>query len=183
LQVLLVRARALMFFSLFEGFGMPLLEAFAAGTPVACSDTSSLPEVGGNAVMTCNPTDPAAMSQLMSRLFADGDLCEQLKANGKERLARYSWHASAAQLVDACARIQLRAPATTQAAALPLHRLGTYLESVQTNRAAWTRIGKHLAGGPLRWVFRLLPDSVVRSLMRLLPSSVVDSLKRLVRAA
>ncbi len=109
LQVLLARARALVFFSLFEGFGMPLLEAFAAGTPVACSNTTSLPEVGGDAVLTCDPTDPFAMSELMTRLYEDQELCQRLKVRGKERLARYSWHASAAQFIDACSRIQRRA--------------------------------------------------------------------------
>ncbi len=74
-------------------------------------------------------------------------------------------------------------PALTQATALPLHRLGLYLESVQTNRAAWLKVSKHLAAGPLRWVFHLLPERVVQALLRLLPRSVVQSLKKLVRAA
>jgi glycosyltransferase involved in cell wall biosynthesis len=183
LQVLLARARALVFFSLFEGFGMPLLEAFAAGTPVACSNTTSLPEVGGDAVLSCDPTDLAAMSDLMTRLCEDAELRERLKVRGKERLARYSWHASAAQFIEACQRIQRRVPALSAAPTLPLDRLGRYLESVQSNRAAWLKVSKHLAAGPLRWVFHLLPDRVVQALMRLLPSSVVQSLKKLVRAA
>src|SRR5262249_39666835 len=95
LQILLARARAPLFFSLFEGFGMPLLEAFAAGPPVACSNTTSLPEVGGDAVLTCDPTDPAAMSDLMGRVLADQPLRDRLTARGRERLALYSWHASA----------------------------------------------------------------------------------------
>jgi len=55
-------ATALAYFSLFEGFGMPLLEAFHHGTPVICSNTTSLPEVGGDAVLSCDPTDVPAMA-------------------------------------------------------------------------------------------------------------------------
>ena len=67
LRKLLESARALVFFSLHEGFGMPLLEAFDAGTPVLCSNTTSLPEVGGDAVLSCDPTDEDAMSKLDGR--------------------------------------------------------------------------------------------------------------------
>lgn len=109
LQALLRRAEALVFFSLFEGFGMPLLEAFQAGTPVLCSNTTSLPEVGGDAVLTADPTDPAAMSGAMACLLREPGLPGRLVAAGKERLQLYSWEASARNLVDACRRVADRA--------------------------------------------------------------------------
>ncbi|HZK80185.1 MAG TPA: glycosyltransferase family 1 protein, partial [Humisphaera sp.] len=74
LQALMAKAQALAFFSLHEGFGIPLLEAFAVRTPVICSNTTSLPEVGGDAVLSCDPTDVDAMQGLMRRILADQDL-------------------------------------------------------------------------------------------------------------
>jgi glycosyltransferase involved in cell wall biosynthesis len=136
LQVLLARSRGLLFFSLFEGFGMPLLEAFAAGTPVACSNTTSLPEVGGDAVLTCDPNDPAAMSDLMIRLHQDQDLRERLTDRGKEQLTRFSWQASAAALIAGCKRVHQRAKLLTEAPVLAIDRLNQFLEFVQADRAA-----------------------------------------------
>jgi glycosyltransferase involved in cell wall biosynthesis len=125
LRVLLERARALVFFSLYEGFGMPLLEAFDAGTPVICSNTTSLPEVGGDAVVTCDPTDVDAMAALMERILKDDALRETLVKRGKSRLDIYSWEKSADNLIAACERVGARQTAVTGSraasdAALPL---------------------------------------------------------------
>ena len=95
LTALMKGARALTFFSLFEGFGMPLLEAFALGTPVICSDRTSLPEVGGDAVLSCDPTDPEAMSVLMERVTAEPALRRQMVEKGRLRLGLFSWQRSA----------------------------------------------------------------------------------------
>jgi glycosyltransferase involved in cell wall biosynthesis len=105
LRKLLEGARALVFFSLYEGFGMPLLEAFDAGTPVLCSNTTSLPEVGGNAVLSCDPNDVEAMSQLMDRILAEPQLGPELVRRGKERLRRFTWEESADNLMAACERV------------------------------------------------------------------------------
>ena len=105
LRVLMEQARALVFFTLYEGFGIPLLEAFDAGTPVICSNTTSLPEVGGDAVLSCDPTDLEAMASLMERLLADEILRKTLIRRGKYRLGAYSWEKSAHSLMAACARV------------------------------------------------------------------------------
>lgn len=105
LRVLYERARALVFFSLYEGFGMPLLEAFDAGTPVVCSNTTSLPEVGGNAILTCDPTDVTAMAALMKCIHEDDELRAKLVNHGKARLHVYSWENSANSLIAACERL------------------------------------------------------------------------------
>ena len=105
LRILLERSCALVYFSLYEGFGIPLLEAFDAGTPVICSNTTSLPEVGGNAVLMCSPTDIEAMASLMERIIVDGDLRASLVQRGKEQLDNYSWEKSAHNLVNACKRV------------------------------------------------------------------------------
>jgi glycosyltransferase involved in cell wall biosynthesis len=135
LDVLTARARALVFFSLFEGFGMPLLEAFAAGTPVVCSDTTSLPEVGGDAVLSCDPTDVAAMSDALARVAGDEALRAGLTERGKKRLALYRWEESAARLVAACGRVAARAPRPPGPLGA-VHRLNQFLEELETDREA-----------------------------------------------
>ena len=109
LRVLLERARALVFFSLYEGFGMPLLEAFDAGTPVICSNTTSLPEVGGDAILTCDPKDVSAIATLMDRIQSDDALRGKLVKCGKTRLGDYSWEKSAHSLIAACERVTMTA--------------------------------------------------------------------------
>jgi glycosyltransferase involved in cell wall biosynthesis len=111
LRRLFLKTKALVFFSLYEGFGMPLLEAFDAGAPVVCGDTTALPEVGGDAVLSCDPTDVEAMSSLMERIGADEKLRAELIAKGKERLKAYTWERSAQNLFDAFERVVRRADA------------------------------------------------------------------------
>ncbi|MHC1788867.1 glycosyltransferase [Solidesulfovibrio sp.] len=87
LSALLTGAKALIFPSLFEGFGMPLVEAMAVGTPILCSDVTSLPEVGGDAALYFDPRRPDDMAAAMARLLDEPGLAERLVARGRERLA------------------------------------------------------------------------------------------------
>jgi glycosyltransferase involved in cell wall biosynthesis len=112
LRALYEGARALVFFSLFEGFGTPLLEAFSARTPVICSNTTSLPEVGGDAVLTCDPTDVQTMSSLMERVAGDEETRNILTANGEKVLPNYTWERSADNLMAACRRVAAAQAAT-----------------------------------------------------------------------
>lgn len=105
LRYLLEHARALVFFSLYEGFGIPLLEAFDAGVPVVCSNTTSLPEVGGDAVLSCDPTDVHAMAAAMQRVLCDVELRAAMIRKGKTRLGHYSWERSARNFIEACQRV------------------------------------------------------------------------------
>ena len=89
------KATALLFFSLFEGFGIPILEAFKAETPVICSDTTSLPEVSGDAALRCDPMDTHAMASLMVRIYEDKDLRKSLVEKGKERNSYFTWDRAA----------------------------------------------------------------------------------------
>jgi glycosyltransferase involved in cell wall biosynthesis len=84
-------ARLLVFPSLFEGFGMPVVEAFEAGLPVACSNTSALPEVAGNCALLFNPGDPEEMSEALLRLWRDEDLRSDLARRGRSRVAGQTW--------------------------------------------------------------------------------------------
>lgn len=87
--------------SLYEGFGLPPLEAMACGTPVVTSNTSSLPEVVGDAALTVAPTDTVALAAAMGRLLGDPELSASLRAAGLARAATFTWERTAAGTIDA----------------------------------------------------------------------------------
>ncbi len=96
LPALLSGARLFVFPSLYEGFGLPVLEAMACGTPVLCSNVSSLPEVAGNAALLVDPLDVESMAEAMNRLLQDEGLRAQLVERGLRQVRQFSW--------DRCAR-------------------------------------------------------------------------------
>ncbi|HRY82169.1 MAG TPA: glycosyltransferase family 1 protein [Candidatus Moranbacteria bacterium] len=77
--------------SFYEGFGMPVLEAMSVGTPVVTSKISSLPEVGGDSVLYCNPNDISDIAMVMKNILTNKDLREQLKFHGREKAKQFSW--------------------------------------------------------------------------------------------
>lgn len=101
-------ARGLVFPSLFEGFGLPILEAMACGCPVACADTTSLPEVAGDAALLFDPENVEAIAASMLRLWDDEALRGDLRARGRARVAQFTWERSIAQTtaayLDLCSR-------------------------------------------------------------------------------
>ena len=84
-------AVAFVFPSLYEGFGLPALEAMACGTPVITSNTTSLPEVAGDAALLVSPTDPDELCDAMSTVLADHSLREELRRKGLARATQFSW--------------------------------------------------------------------------------------------
>jgi alpha-1,3-rhamnosyl/mannosyltransferase len=81
--------------SLLEGFGLPVLEGMACGTPVLCSDTASLPEVGGDAVQYFNPLDVDDMSRALEAVATSPETRAILREKGLLQASRFSWHESA----------------------------------------------------------------------------------------
>jgi glycosyltransferase involved in cell wall biosynthesis len=104
LEGLYALAAAVVFPSLYEGFGLPVLEAMARGVPVACSNRSSLPEVAGEAALLFDPEDVDAIRAATERLLDDAELRERLRAAGREQAARFSWERTAQLTVESYGR-------------------------------------------------------------------------------
>ncbi len=83
--------------SLFEGFGFPVLEAMACGTPVVCSNTSSLPEVAGDVALTIPPTDDAAWAEAIQRVLREPGLRADLRERGLRWAGQFTWQRCAAE--------------------------------------------------------------------------------------
>ena len=101
LYSLYARATAFLFPSLFEGFGLPILEALAAGVPTGCSEIEPMNSIAGGAALKFDPRDPSAISEAMHRLVADGELRERLAAAGPLRAAQFPWRTTAQGVLDA----------------------------------------------------------------------------------
>jgi alpha-1,3-rhamnosyl/mannosyltransferase len=94
--------------SLGEGFGLPVLEAMAMGAPVLTSDRSSLPEVGGDAAVYVDPTDPASIAAGLVGVLGDEALRARMAARGLERAAEFSWAGFAENVFDVLQRASTR---------------------------------------------------------------------------
>ncbi len=85
----------------YEGFGLPVLEAMTLGTPVITSNTSSLPEVAGDAALLVDPNDSTSLAEAILRVLGDSQLREELISKGKERATLYSWEKTAKETLRA----------------------------------------------------------------------------------
>jgi glycosyltransferase involved in cell wall biosynthesis len=104
-------ADAFIFPSLYEGFGLPVLEAMARGVPVACSNASSLPEVAGEAALLFDPRSVTQLATAIARLLSDGALRERLREAGHARVRQFTWERAARLTLDSYARALGRTPA------------------------------------------------------------------------
>jgi glycosyltransferase involved in cell wall biosynthesis len=100
LEKIMASAFALAFVPYFEGFGIPIVEAFQCDVPVICSNTTSMPEIAGDAALMIDPFEVSSIANGMERLYRDASLREQLIEKGKARKAMYSWDKSADLLWD-----------------------------------------------------------------------------------
>lgn len=107
LENVLGASTALVFVPFFEGFGIPIVEAMYAGVPVICSNTTSLPEVAGEAALYVDPEDVKAISNAMEKISSDDDLRNSLIEKGQQQKQKYSWDRSALNLwhsIEKCAQ-------------------------------------------------------------------------------
>ncbi|HZS62151.1 MAG TPA: glycosyltransferase family 1 protein [Gemmatimonadaceae bacterium] len=95
-------AMAFAFPTLYEGFGLPVLEAMACGTPVVTSKLSSIPEVAGDAAVYCDPLDARAIREALHRVVTDESLRDSLRTCGLLRAAQFTWSRTASLVLDAC---------------------------------------------------------------------------------
>lgn len=100
IPVLYGHAQALVFPSLYEGFGLPVVEAMACGCPVITSNVSSLPEVAGDAALLVDPESVDEIAEAIQRIVADKVLCERLRSDGIRQAAKFSWERYAAGVLS-----------------------------------------------------------------------------------
>jgi glycosyltransferase involved in cell wall biosynthesis len=104
MEGLYAAAAAFVFPSLYEGFGLPVLEAMQRGVPVACSTSSALAEVAGDAALLFDARDPAAIALAVATILDDDGVVERLRARGRVQAARFSWQATARGCLDVYGR-------------------------------------------------------------------------------
>ncbi|MEM7716781.1 MAG: glycosyltransferase family 1 protein, partial [Cyanobacteria bacterium P01_A01_bin.68] len=85
----------------YEGFGLPVLEAMTLGAPVVTSNTSSLPEVVGDAALLINPDEPMQLAEAILKLISDSQLRQELIEKGKEKAKLFSWEKTAKETLKA----------------------------------------------------------------------------------
>ena len=107
LAILMAGATALIYPSIYEGFGLPPLEAMACGTPVICSNVSTLPEVVGDAGILIDPSDESALREHMQALVEDKKLWSDLSIRARDRSQRFTWNKCAQQTVDVYKRVMI----------------------------------------------------------------------------
>ena len=124
LAVMYRLAAAFVFPSLYEGFGLPPLEAMASGTPVVTSSVSSLPEVAGNAAVLVDPYDPAAIADGVHRVLTDAALAADLREKGLARARQFSWETSVRRVREIYREVLDVPAAATAPAAAPRRDIG-----------------------------------------------------------
>ncbi len=99
------RAAVFVLPSRYEGFGLPVIEAMACGTPVICSNRGSLPEVAGDAALKVQPEDRVGLTEALRRVLSDPRLADDMRRRGVRQAARFSWETTARQTLESYHRV------------------------------------------------------------------------------
>jgi alpha-1,3-rhamnosyl/mannosyltransferase len=102
LSILFSAAKSFVYPSIYEGFGLPVLEALASGVPVVCSDATSLPEVAGGCALMCDHGDVDALVQLLTKSLEDQEWRQTAITKGLQQAATFSWQKTVNKTLDAC---------------------------------------------------------------------------------
>jgi glycosyltransferase involved in cell wall biosynthesis len=105
LPAIYATARLFVMPSFYEGFGLPLLEAMAAGTPVLASNAAALPEAGGDAALYCDPYDTRDIADKMVKVLSDKSLGEILREKGVTRASEFTWEKAAKEVIDSFGKV------------------------------------------------------------------------------
>ncbi|RKX33339.1 MAG: hypothetical protein DRP22_00495 [Verrucomicrobia bacterium] len=100
LDLLMMRADVFVYPSLYEGFGIPVLEAMQVGTPVVASSLTAIPEIAGDAALLVDPRSPRRIAEAISMVLRDAALRERLIAQGRSRASRFSWEGTACAYLE-----------------------------------------------------------------------------------
>jgi glycosyltransferase involved in cell wall biosynthesis len=100
LVALYARATVVAYPSLYEGFGLPVLEAMACGAPVVTADATALRDTAGDAALLVDPLDTEAIAAALRRVLEDGELATELHMRGRARAARFTWERMAAGMIE-----------------------------------------------------------------------------------
>lgn len=114
LRIFYDTAKVFIFPSLYEGFGLPPLEAMALGTPVVASNTSSLPEVVGKAAVLVNPENVFDIKRALFRVLTDQALREKMKEAGRAQAGKFSWEASVRRMIEVYEEVVTHKPAIAE---------------------------------------------------------------------
>jgi glycosyltransferase involved in cell wall biosynthesis len=98
-------AEAFVYPSLYEGFGLPVVEAMARGIPTVASATSSIPEVAGDAALGVNPRSVRELAKAIETILVDPELAERLSARGRKQAERFSWDETARLTLEVYERV------------------------------------------------------------------------------
>jgi glycosyltransferase involved in cell wall biosynthesis len=128
-------AALLLFPSLFEGFGIPLLEAMAFGCPIAAANATSIPEIVGDAALLFDPRQPDAIAAVCAQLLTDDDRRRALIARGRERAKNFSWEKAADETLRVFHRARAQCPAVRPVSRAPRYRIeGIYRDGWAVRR-------------------------------------------------
>lgn len=171
LPALLSAAELFAFPSLFEGFGLPVLEAMACGTPVITGNSSSLPEVAGEAAIQINPTQEQQIADALVLLLSQPALRAELRQRGLRHAATFTWEQSAAQLWAEMERLLQRhaSPPLLQPSLAPLKPSPAKIEilGLSVDNLTWdeavARIAKMVESGKVHQIATANPEFLMRA--------------------